>query len=440
MTGAIKSGDIILKAIIKLVLLLNILIFSIPATPREKGWERVTIQAQFLTVTLRSVYTVGLDFAVVVGDSGTILKTIDGGTTWSTPSSGTKDDLLSVFFPNEKLGFAVGGLFNSHGTVIKTTDGGDTWTAQEGVAANLLFSTIFVDDSLGFAGGVNGTLIGTGDGGKLWTPLQSGTSNWLLDFNHFEGDTIPPRPVYAVGGNGTIIQNDGTGSIWTPQNSGTSDWLTSVAFVDDSFGVAVGNVGTIIGTLDRGGNWQPWSSGTQLDLTDVTYLNNTTAISVGHNGTILSSLDLGISWTPQQSPTLKNLLGVSFFNNDFGMAVGDSGIVLVTHTGGVVVSVEENAAIEIPAGFLLHQNYPNPFNPETVIKYQLRASADVELAIYNLLGQRIRLLLSQNQPDGFHQIKWHGTDDAGRAVSSGVYFYELRAGDVRQTKKMLLLQ
>ncbi len=107
----------------------------------------------------------------------------------------------------------------------------------------------------------------------------------------------------------------------------------------------------------------------------------------------------------------------------------------------IITSVQERDNLTgIPSNFQLFDNYPNPFNPETVIKYQLNESADVEVAIFNLLGQRIRLLLSQNQPEGIHQIKWDGTNDAGRAVSSGVYLYELRSGALRQSKKMLLLQ
>lgn len=112
--------------------------------------------------------------------------------------------------------------------------------------------------------------------------------------------------------------------------------------------------------------------------------------------------------------------------------------VLDTTTASAPTSVE--GITLIPSAFELSQNYPNPFNPETVIRYELLKNTRVELAIYNLMGQRIRVLVSENQSTGSYQTMWNGTDDAGLPVSSGVYLYELRAGDIRQSKKMVLLQ
>lgn len=106
-----------------------------------------------------------------------------------------------------------------------------------------------------------------------------------------------------------------------------------------------------------------------------------------------------------------------------------------------VTSVENSRDLtQIPTDFELSQNFPNPFNPETVIRYELKKNTEIELTIYNLLGQKIRVLVSKNQPAGSYQMTWNGTDELGRPVSSGVYLYELRAGDVRQSRKMLLLQ
>lgn len=91
-------------------------------------------------------------------------------------------------------------------------------------------------------------------------------------------------------------------------------------------------------------------------------------------------------------------------------------------------------------GFVLHQNYPNPFNPTTVISWQLAVSSHVELAIYNLLGQKIRTLVNARQPAGSHQVEWNGRDEAGREVANGVFLYKLTAGDFVQSRKMLLLK
>ena len=86
--------------------------------------------------------------------------------------------------------------------------------------------------------------------------------------------------------------------------------------------------------------------------------------------------------------------------------------------------------------FRLLQNYPNPFNPLTVISWQLSAKSKIELNIYNLLGQKVITLLSQEQTAGFHQIEWNAVD-----MPSGVYFYQLKAGkNFVQTRKMILVK
>ncbi|HFE64999.1 MAG TPA: T9SS type A sorting domain-containing protein [Caldithrix sp.] len=110
----------------------------------------------------------------------------------------------------------------------------------------------------------------------------------------------------------------------------------------------------------------------------------------------------------------------------------------------------EDAVIEQPRMFRLFQNYPNPFNPETTIEYFLPKAVPVQLEIYNLLGQRVRTLVSGQKPAGEHQVSWDGRDYAGREVASGVYFYRLSVGnrfvqnrlpgDASQTGKMLLLR
>ncbi len=97
----------------------------------------------------------------------------------------------------------------------------------------------------------------------------------------------------------------------------------------------------------------------------------------------------------------------------------------------VVTNIEE----ETPLAFALHQNYPNPFNPSTTITYTVPEAREITLAVYNILGQRVAMLVNQLQPSGQHAI----TFDASR-LASGVYFYQLRAGDFVQTKKMLLIK
>jgi hypothetical protein len=89
--------------------------------------------------------------------------------------------------------------------------------------------------------------------------------------------------------------------------------------------------------------------------------------------------------------------------------------------------------------FSLFQNYPNPFNPSTKIKFQLPETADVKLEIYDVLGRKIRTIVSELKTAGSYSVIWDGKDHYGNNISSGVYFYKLKASKFVDVKKMLLL-
>ena len=85
--------------------------------------------------------------------------------------------------------------------------------------------------------------------------------------------------------------------------------------------------------------------------------------------------------------------------------------------------------------FYLDQNYPNPFNTLTIISYQLPITSEVELSIYDQLGQKIATLISERQPAGIYKVEWNANK-----FSSGVYYYILNAGDFKDVNKMMLLK
>jgi hypothetical protein len=87
--------------------------------------------------------------------------------------------------------------------------------------------------------------------------------------------------------------------------------------------------------------------------------------------------------------------------------------------------VEE--AVAVPTEFALYQNYPNPFNPVTSIRFAVPFESRVSLSIYNLLGQKVRLLSDNNRETGYHIVQWNGLDDQGHAAGSGVYFVRMEA-------------
>jgi len=98
---------------------------------------------------------------------------------------------------------------------------------------------------------------------------------------------------------------------------------------------------------------------------------------------------------------------------------------------------EENS---LPVEFSLAQNYPNPFNARTSISYAIDTECGVQLAIYDILGRKISTLVNDNKLPGQHRAIWDGINADGSAVSSGVYFYRLIAGEKIISKQMMLLK
>ena len=96
------------------------------------------------------------------------------------------------------------------------------------------------------------------------------------------------------------------------------------------------------------------------------------------------------------------------------------------------------AAISAPTAFVLHQNFPNPFNHETKILYELAEKTEVSIFIFNLLGRKTRTLVDEVNGPGSFEIAWDGKDERGRIASSGIYFAQMRVGEVIQLKKVTL--
>jgi photosystem II stability/assembly factor-like uncharacterized protein len=151
--------------------------------------------------------------------------------------------LLGVFFPEDMIGFAVG----KNGTILKTINGGESWTGLPSGTVNYLSKTYFIDADTGYIVGTNGTILKTTNGGSNWIHLTSGTTNTLYTVffpSAYAG--------YAVGANGTILNTINRGTDWTTQSSGTTESLITVFFPDEDTGYIVGTHGTILKTMNGG--------------------------------------------------------------------------------------------------------------------------------------------------------------------------------------------
>lgn len=163
---------------------------------------------------------------------------------------------------------------------------------------------------------------------------------------------------------------------------------------------------------------------------------------------------MSLAWGSQQPPDpgQKVLLRDVLYDRVVDMAVQP--VYSVTNAvqmpaGRLVIYLGDSAAVmravsepmrAIPNGYRLYQNYPNPFNPTTTLAFDLPVSSHVELVVFNILGERVRTLVSEVRSAGSYVIPWNSRDDGEQSVASGVYFARLLAGARTVTIKMALVK
>ncbi len=312
----------------------------------------------------------------VVGTSSLGARTIDG-TSWTSMSLGGTSSYYCVSFPTTSLGFASGTDKRLH----KTVNGGTNWT-DAGVV--LGFSTVttlfFVDSDTGYVGTADPRLAKTTNGGITW--LDEGEITGGIDDIYFYDSANG----WAVGTSDILYYNNG---IWTRLNNPTGNSLNSVFFIDANEGWIVGNGGTVLHSTNGGANWTAQSSGTSANLLDVFFTSPTNGYAVGNNGTILH----------------------------------------YTQLTGIENAEGQNGSSK------LVQNYPNPFNSSTSLTYSLSEPHNVHLAVYNLQGERVSLLVNEYQSTGEHSTMFDGN-----GLPSGVYYYQISIADKIETGKMMLIK
>ncbi|MDZ7362986.1 MAG: SBBP repeat-containing protein [candidate division KSB1 bacterium] len=131
---------------------------------------------------------------------------------------------------------------------------------------------------------------------------------------------------------------------------------------------------------------------------------------------------------------------IEFKDQPISREVVDANGNVLLATWTAVLTAVHTRANEAPTSFELGANLPNPFNPSTVITYALPRAVDVKLEIFDLLGRRVRTLVDQRQPAGRYAITWDGRNEKGEVVTSGVYLYQLHAGNFVQTRRMALVR
>jgi len=366
---------------------------------------------------------------------GALFLTGDGGKTWKIVWK-PRGYISNIHFVNESK------VFISGGGVYTTSDDGNSWVEDTTIASgDVLY---FLNDSIGWAIKYTGVphMLKTKDGGQSWEEnlklinvyfKTKGTISSLYFINENRG--------FGVGETGNIVKFSGL-SEWEKVPSGTTLPLNKVQFFDENFGMITGgynnseeDVRSILLKSEDGG--ESWAEIQDLPywIHDFHFIDSLHGFAVGEDfeekGIILESFDSGTTWNEVafERNLSGPLLALSFVDGS-GWAVGDNGLIL--KYSSMNTSAHEFSNLRNDYYF---QNHPNPFHLRTVISYQLPATGNVELSVYDLAGRKVSTLLNETQFKGKHEIGW---DASG--VQSGIYFCELRTGLGRQVIKMIIME
>jgi photosystem II stability/assembly factor-like uncharacterized protein len=243
--------------------------------------------------------------ALAVGDDGIILRSEDGGTTWTHMVSGTTDDLYSVVLSLDgKIALAGG----RNGIILRSADGGLDWSlvsAPDEAGPNLLFIVLSPNGKTALAAAPDSPALRmkwSTDGGVSWTAVES-ESSWkgLGWFSTLTSIALFPdeKTALAVGSDGTIFRSTDKGLTWAAMTSGTTERLESIAWFPDGATILVGGGdGAILRSEDGGTTWKQMASVTTEGLSSLAPApDGTTVLAFGEGGTVLRSANRGTDWT-----------------------------------------------------------------------------------------------------------------------------------------------
>jgi photosystem II stability/assembly factor-like uncharacterized protein len=376
---------------------------------------------------------------------GQILSTNNGGMTWKIDQI-REEFPHKIVFIDDVIGFTLGRHCNGN-NIYKTSDGGFNWTKVYGNIEDSTGCTFFATD-MDFINKNTGFVVGTincyvDSSGSIILGTFDGGDNWdrVWEHSHPGEYSFGFNSIYAVGTKAWVVGESGLivkyteQDQWQLQPSFTDLPLNKVFFSDENHGWIAGGYTDednrhliLLKTTNGGETWQE-IQGFDHEISDMYFSNNLRGWAVG-NG-IMCTEDGGHSWISQVDGMELDAIN---FKNGYLWAVGGYGRVLKYDATTDIWIDEKNKKI-YPTRFKLSQNYPNPFNPSTTIEFILPKSEFVELKVYNILGKEVSTLVSKQLNQGNHTYTFDGKN-----LASGIYYYQLVAGDFKQVKKMILLK
>jgi photosystem II stability/assembly factor-like uncharacterized protein len=424
----------------------------------------------------------------VVGRGGIILHTTNGGSDWLPQTTGVSPDhnFWGVSFADANNGMVT----DMSGVILHTTNGGADWITHSSGSSSVLYNIAFPDVNNGTAVGDDGIITSTTNGGTDWIAQPIGGPITLVgvSFTDANNGTVVGGDFESM--SGLIIRTTNGGTSWSFQSFGVFNFLINVFFYDQNHGTAVGFDGTIVNTSDGGSTWNPQSSEIPYDLYGVSFTDANNGTAVGIGGTILriipedllpvelssltsvsSGRTIQLNWSTKTEKN-SNKFNVerktttadwettgsvkasalsnsskqySFTDNKLQSGKYQYRLKMIDNDGSFRYSNIIETDVALPKVFDLSQNYPNPFNPSTKINYTLPSDSKVTLEVYNLTGQKVVQLVSENQSAGYYTVDFNSSS-IKKTLSSGVYFYRLNASgkldgaNFSSIKKMILIK
>ena len=278
-----------------------------------------------LAITCNQVRFYSALLGMVACDNGTVALTKDGGTTWSTVSTGQTGIIFDILFVSAS---EIWGAVET-GKLIHSTDGGATWTITTINGYSSFFSLAKMNSGI-FAAGEYGVIMEYTPDYSGWYAIANPTdnsANWITFANANTG--------YAVGQYGFIAKTSNKGITWSAiDNKVTMDSFYGASAVGDNNCWVVGDAGVILHTSDGGAGWAQQETGLTTSLVTVSFVSNLIGWAAGDAGAILHTTNGGTTWTKQTSNTSNYLLGIYFADANKGWCVGANGTIMRTTNGG----------------------------------------------------------------------------------------------------------
>jgi photosystem II stability/assembly factor-like uncharacterized protein len=266
------------------------------------------------------------------GDGGNVVRTRDGGQTWTVSKINFPLYLQGIFFHNKWDGWMIGNV-QGGGVILKTEDGGENWRVQakvEGFELSAVHSIWFADEQHGWVVGQNsepqGVILATQDGGVHWHPQYFGKDRSSeLNVVKFTDS----QHGWAAGHN-IILYTENGGQQWREQRYVQGEYFFDIELINSTECWVVGSSGLLIRTTDRGNTWQAHQLPTKyqnLWLASVRFIDSVHGWVAGDDGAIFSTNDGGQTWTLESIKMSEYLRDLALTSRSI-FAVGNGGMIL----------------------------------------------------------------------------------------------------------------